>query len=150
MLKNIARRLKRNKRGVSNVMVVMLSLVLVVIVVDNIVLWDYQMNQLDWERMQEKIEITAVSVDTGSRFTIQNTGSQTAHLVSLWILDNSLKNHQRYDLNIFINAGNTFQLARSDIILPETPYIVKIVTEKGNAAVYTGPKPVISSLAFSP
>lgn len=136
MLKNIARRLKRNKRGVSNVMVVMLSLVLVVIVVDNIVLWDYQMNQLDWERMQEKIEITAVSVDTGSRFTIQNTGSQTAHLVSLWILDNSLKKHQRYDLNIFINAGNTFQLA--DIILPETPYIVKIVTEKGNAAVYTG------------
>lgn len=139
MLKNIARRLERDKRGVSNVMVVMLSLVLIVIVVDNIVLWDYQMNQLDWERMQEKIEITAaVSVDTGSRFTIQNTGSQTAHLISLWILDNSITNHQRYDLNTFINAGDTFQLARSDIILPGTPYIVKIVTEKGNAAVYTG------------
>ena len=139
MLKNIARRLKRDKRGVSNVMVVMLSLVLIVIVVDNIVLWDYQMNQLDWERMQEKIEITAaVSVDTVSLFTIQNTGSQTAHLISLWILDNSITNHQRYDLNTFINAGDTFQLARSDIILPGTPYIVKIVTEKGNAAVYTG------------
>jgi len=138
-LKNIARRLKRNKRGVSNVMVVMLSLVLIVIVVDNIVLWDYQMNQLDWERMQEKIEITAaVSEGTVSLFTIQNTGSQTAHLISLWILDNSITNHQRYDLNTFINAGDTFQLARSDIILPGTPYIVKIVTEKGNAAVYTG------------
>jgi len=139
MLKNIARRLERDKRGVSNVMVVMLSLVLIVIIVDNIVLWNYQMNQLDWERMQEKIEITAaVSVDTVSLFTIQNTGSQTAHLISLWILDNSIKNHQRYDLNTFINAGDTFQLARSDIILPGTPYIVKIVTEKGNAAVYTG------------
>jgi hypothetical protein len=139
MLKNIARRLKRDKRGVSNVMVVMLSLVLIVIVVDNIVLWDYQMNQLDWERMQEKIEITAaVSEGTVSLFTIQNTGSQTAHLISLWILDNSITNHQRYDLNTFINAGDTFQLARSDIILPGTPYIVKIVTEKGNAAVYTG------------
>jgi hypothetical protein len=119
-------------------MVVMLSLVLIVIVVDNIVLWDYQMNQLDWERMQEKIEITAaVSEGTVSLFTIQNTGSQTAHLISLWILDNSITNHQRYDLNTFINAGDTFQLARSDIILPGTPYIVKIVTEKGNAAVYT-------------
>ena len=139
MLKNIARRLERDKRGVSNVMVVMLSLVLIVIIVDNIVLWDYQMNQLDWERMQEKIEITAaVSEDTVSLFTIQNTGSQTAHLISLWILDNSITNHQRYDLNTFINAGDTFQLARSDIILPGTPYIVKIVTEKGNAAVYTG------------
>jgi len=139
MLKNIARRLERDKRGVSNVMVVMLSLVLIVIVVDNIVLWDYQMNQLDWERMQEKIEITAaVSEGTVSLFTIQNTGSQTAHLISLWILDNSITNHQRYDLNTFINAGDTFQLARSDIILPGTPYIVKIVTEKGNAAVYTG------------
>ncbi len=138
-MKNIARRLKRDKRGVSNVMVVMLSLVLIVIVVDNIVLWDYQMNQLDWERMQEKIEITAaVSEGTVSLFTIQNTGSQTAHLISLWILDNSITNHQRYDLNTFINAGDTFQLARSDIILPGTPYIVKIVTEKGNAAVYTG------------
>ncbi|MCJ7699597.1 hypothetical protein MUO56_05090, partial [Candidatus Bathyarchaeota archaeon] len=127
MLKNIARRLKRDKRGVSNVMVVMLSLVLIVIVVDNIVLWDYQMNQLDWERMQEKIEITAaVSEGTVSLFTIQNTGSQTAHLISLWILDNSITNHQRYDLNTFINAGDTFQLARSDIILPGTPYIVKI------------------------
>lgn len=139
MLKNIARRLERDKRGVSNVMVVMLSLVLIVIIVDNIVLWDYQMNQLDWERMQEKIEITAaVSEGTVSLFTIQNTGSQTAHLISLWILDNSITNHQRYDLNTFINAGDTFQLARSDIILPGTPYIVKIVTEKGNAAVYTG------------
>lgn len=139
MLKNIARRLERDKRGVSNVMVVMLSLVLIVIIVDNIVLWDYQMNQLDWERMQEKIEITAaVSEGTVSLFTIQNTGSQTAHLISLWILDNSITNHQRYDLNTFINAGDTFQLARSDIILPGTPYTVKIVTEKGNAAVYTG------------
>ena len=138
-MKNIARRLERDKRGVSNVMVLMLSLVLIVIVVDNIVLWDYQMNQLDWERMHEKIEITAaVSEDTVSLFTIQNTGSQTAHLISLWILDNSITNHQRYDLNTFINAGDTFQLARSDIILPGTPYIVKIVTEKGNAAVYTG------------
>lgn len=52
------KRLRLNKRGVSNVIVIMLSLVLVVIVVANVILWSYQMNQLDWERIQEKIELT--------------------------------------------------------------------------------------------
>ena len=72
-MRNIARRLKRNRRGISNVIVVMLSLVLIVIIVANIVLWNYQMNQLDWERMQEKVEITDVaSADTASWFTTQD------------------------------------------------------------------------------
>ena len=51
------RRFKRGKRGMSNVIVAMLSLVLVVIVVGNVVLWSYQMNQVDWEKMQERINI---------------------------------------------------------------------------------------------
>jgi hypothetical protein len=122
----------------SNVVVVMLSLVIVVIIVANIVLWNYHMNQLDWERMQEKVEIT----DAASRahkditITIENTGSLTAHLVSLWITDST--SHQRYDLDTYINQGNTVQIIRTDITLPSTPYIVKIITEKGNTAVYSG------------
>jgi hypothetical protein len=36
----------------------MLSLVLVVTVVSNVVLWSYQKNNIDWERMQEKIDVT--------------------------------------------------------------------------------------------
>jgi hypothetical protein len=58
MLEAIIRRLKHDKRGISNVIVVMLSLVLIVIIVGNVVLWSYQMNQLDWERMEEDISIT--------------------------------------------------------------------------------------------
>jgi len=46
--------LKRNKRGVSNVIVVMLSLVLIVVIVGNVVLWSYQMDQLDWEKCKKK------------------------------------------------------------------------------------------------
>jgi len=60
MLQTITKHLKRlrqEKRGVSNVIVVMLSLVLIVVIVSNVVLWSYQMNQFDWEKMQEKIEI---------------------------------------------------------------------------------------------
>jgi len=65
--------LKRNKRGVSNVIVVMLSLVLIVVIVGNVVLWSYQMNQLDWEKMQEKIEITNVErAIRSSWFTSEN------------------------------------------------------------------------------
>ncbi|NWF87179.1 hypothetical protein HXY32_05160 [Candidatus Bathyarchaeota archaeon] len=63
MLQTITKRLKRflhAKRGISNVIVIMLSLILIVIIVSNVVLWSYQMNQLDWEKMQENIAITNV------------------------------------------------------------------------------------------
>ncbi len=64
MLEAITRRHKRlnkDKYGVSNVLVVMLSLILITVIVANVVLWSYQMNQLDWEKAQEKIEITYAS-----------------------------------------------------------------------------------------
>lgn len=73
MLEAIIRRLRINKRGVSTVIVVMLSLVLVVIVVANVVLWSFQMNQYDWERMQEKIALTnATHVARSPWFTSQS------------------------------------------------------------------------------
>jgi len=76
------KRLKHDKRGVSNVIVVMLSLVLIVVIVANVVLWSYQMNQFDWERMQENLEIVDIArVNSSSWFVAQseyivNTGNQ--------------------------------------------------------------------------
>jgi len=69
MLQAIIRRLKREKRGISTVIVVMLSLVLVVIIVGNVVLWSYQMNQLDMDRMQETLTITNVTRATTSSWS---------------------------------------------------------------------------------
>ncbi len=66
MLVAITKRLRRNKRGVSSVIVAMLSLVLIVIIVSNVVLWSYQMNQIDWERMQEKLTLVNVERTTNS------------------------------------------------------------------------------------
>lgn len=66
MLQAIIGRLKRGKRGISTVIVVMLSLVLVVIIVGNVVLWSYQMNQLDWEKMREDISIVDVGRATAT------------------------------------------------------------------------------------
>jgi len=72
-LKTILRRLKSEKRGVSNVLVVMLSLILITVIVANVVLWNYQMNQLDIERMHESVKITEVSRLTRSAWsTAQN------------------------------------------------------------------------------
>lgn len=88
---------------------------------------------------QTSIDIDYMAVRAlvkGTAITIQNTGSLTAHLVSLWITTSA--GHQRYDLDTYVNAGDTVQIARSDLTLPDTPYIIKIVTQKGNTAVYSG------------
>lgn len=44
------RRLRRDRRGISNVIVVVLSLVIILAIVSNVVLWNYDMNQVDWEK----------------------------------------------------------------------------------------------------
>jgi len=54
-------KLRKNKKAVSNVIVVVLSLILIVVIVANVILWNYQMNQYDWERASESVEISYVS-----------------------------------------------------------------------------------------
>ena len=130
------RRLKRDRRGISNIIVVVLSLVIILAIVSNIVLWNYEMNQLDWEKMRENVIITNVERLTGSQFTFQNDGSLTAHLVSLWIINST--DHQQYDISVFVNSAETKTYLRDDISLPTGSYTVKVVTERGNTAVYSG------------
>jgi hypothetical protein len=131
MLEAITRLLRRDKRGVSNVIVVMLSLILIVIIVANVVLLSYQMNQFDWERAQEKIEI--VDVQTGN-FTFSNEGPSTVHIVSLWIVNSTY--HKHYDADLFVNSGENSMYVRTDVALPAQDFLLKVVTEKGNLAVY--------------
>jgi hypothetical protein len=45
--------------------------------------------------------------------------------------------HKRYDADVFINSGETLPYTRTDIALPEGNYIIKVVTERGNIAVYS-------------
>jgi hypothetical protein len=131
------RRLKRDRRGISNIIVVALSLVIILAIVSNIVLWNYEMNQLDWEKMKENVVITNVeNVTSGSQFTFQNSGGLTVHLVSLWIINST--DHQRYEINIFVNSAETKNYLNADVSLPTGSYTVKVVTERGNTAVYSG------------
>jgi len=130
------RRLKRDRRGISNIIVIALSLVIVLAIVSNIVLWNYEMNQMDWEKMRENFIITNVERVTGSQFTFENDGGLTVHLVSLWIINST--DHQRYDISVFVNSAETKNYLREDISLPAGGYTVKVVTERGNTAVYSG------------
>jgi len=41
--------------------VIALSLIIITLIVSNVVLWGYQMNQLDWEKMREDVKITSVT-----------------------------------------------------------------------------------------
>jgi Na+-transporting NADH:ubiquinone oxidoreductase subunit NqrC len=121
--------LRRDKQGISNVIVVMLSLVIVVIIFSNVILTSYQMNQFDWDRMQENVEITNVE---GTTITLYNRGSVTVHIVSLWV--DSLTIHQRYDMDLFINAGDSTNYTCSDINANTS--IVKVITERGTMSVF--------------
>ena len=135
MLLLTMKRLRLDKRGISNVIVAMLSLVIVVIIVSNVILTSYQMNQFDWERMQENVEIVNVaSTVDGTTFTLQNEGSVTVHLVSLWIDSTTI--HQRYDMDLYINAGDSVNYTLSDIGLIDNASIVKVVTDRGTISVF--------------
>lgn len=72
----------------------------------------------------------------GTSFTFKNDGALTSHLVSLWMINST--NHQRYDISVFVNSADTKTYLRADISLPTGQYTVKIVTERGNTAIYSG------------
>jgi len=75
------------------------------------------------------------AVIDGTLFTFQNKGSHTTHLVSIWV--NNSTQHKRYDADVIINSGETFTSQRVDVSLPNGQYTVKVITERGNTAIYT-------------
>jgi hypothetical protein len=91
------------------------------------------------DSLQTSIDIDFLGVRVkidGTQFTFKNNGSLTVHLVSLWI--NNSTGHQRYSINVFVNSAETKTYLRGDIPFPAGGYTVKVVTERGNMAVYSG------------
>jgi len=72
----------------------------------------------------------------GTSFVFQNSGSLTSHVVSLWVSNST--HHKRYDVDVFINSGDSISYIRNDIVLPDKPYMIKVVEETGNMAVFSG------------
>ncbi|MEM3695165.1 MAG: hypothetical protein QXJ11_04325 [Candidatus Bathyarchaeia archaeon] len=87
---------------------------------------------------QTTVDIDFFAVRTkvdGAQFSVKNSGSATAHIVSIWVIDSAV--HRRYEANYFVNIGEVATCIRADIKLPEGNFIVKVVTERGNIAVFT-------------
>lgn len=78
---------------------------------------------------------TEETLGPGIFLELENAGSLTLHIVSLWIINSTV--HQRYDISVFVNSGETLSY-RVDVCLPSGEYVVKVVTERGNVAVYSG------------
>jgi len=131
------RRFRRDRRGVSNIVVIVLSLVVITIIVSNVVLWSYQMSQLDWEKAREKIIISSARFmrPNSVRLTFANEGPSTVRLVSLWISNSTL--HYRTDIDVYIDAGGTTTYAIAFGWKSQSAYTFNAVTEMGNVATFS-------------
>ncbi|MEJ2281140.1 MAG: hypothetical protein P8X97_04395 [Candidatus Bathyarchaeota archaeon] len=90
----------------------------------------------DSQQTSIDIDFFGIRVKTdATQFTFKNNGSFTVHLVSLWIINAT--EHQHYDMTVFVNSADTEIYLRNDILLPTGIYSVKVVTERGNIAVYS-------------
>jgi hypothetical protein len=73
----------------------------------------------------------------GARFAIKNSSPLSLHIVAVWITNSTF--HQRYNADLFMNSGESASYLRADISLPENDFIARVVTERGNAAVFSNP-----------
>jgi hypothetical protein len=74
------------------------------------------------------------AIINGTQIKLKNSGSVTTHIVSIWMINSTT--HARHDANYFINVGEEATYIRADIKLPEGDFTAKIVTERGNIAVF--------------
>ncbi|HDQ05145.1 MAG TPA: hypothetical protein ENN36_00285 [Candidatus Bathyarchaeota archaeon] len=93
----------------------------------------------DSEQTRIDIDFLGVRVEKseGTRVIFKNDGGLTVHLVSLWVINST--DHRQYDISVFVNSAATKSyLLDDDVSLPTGGYTVKVVTERGNIAVYSG------------
>ena len=87
--------------------------------------------------MQETITISNVAKygASGIQMDIKNTGLESVHIIAVWIANSTT--HTRYDADLFLNSGENFTYIREDMAFPEDAFLAKIVTERGNIAVFS-------------
>jgi hypothetical protein len=106
------------------------------------------LNQQDWERMQERIEldpnyiIVKPGLDTvtfkgwdGTGASIQNIGTVKAHIVRVWIIDTHTGNRGFVSVDWYLDPTEYFpssQVLEAPIDITSAEVVLKIVTERGN------------------
>lgn len=82
------------------------------------------------------IDFLAVrAIIDGIRLDVRNSSPLSIHIVAVWI--NNSTGHHRYSADLFMNAGETATYIRGDIQMPQELLLAKVVTERGNVAVFS-------------
>jgi hypothetical protein len=74
------------------------------------------------------------AIMNGACMNIKNSSPLSTHIVALWVTNST--SHQRYDVDLFVSSGESIEYIREDISLPQDAFVAKIVTERGNIAVF--------------
>jgi hypothetical protein len=69
----------------------------------------------------------------GTQLTLENEGSLTCHVISVWVVNST--QHQRITVDLYLNSGETSSQTYSNVNLPSGNYTVKVATERGNMAI---------------
>lgn len=72
---------------------------------------------------------------SGTLLEVKNPSPLTIHIVAVWITDATT--HQRYSADFFLNSGEVAEHIHMDISLPQGAFIAKVITERGNTAVFS-------------
>jgi hypothetical protein len=82
------------------------------------------------------IDFLAVrAIIDGTRLDLKNSSPLSTRIVAVWITNATT--HQRYNAALFLNAGEAATYIRADIKLPQDILLAKVVTERGNVAVFS-------------
>jgi hypothetical protein len=87
---------------------------------------------------QTMVEIDFLAVRAiidGTRLDLKNSSPLSIRIVTVWITNSTT--HQRYNADLFLNSGEAATYIRADINLPQDILLAKIVTERGNVAVFS-------------
>jgi hypothetical protein len=146
-MKRFSRRLMRNRRGgVSVAIAVMMAMVIAALFINKITIWGQVLEREDKDRFNEVIEISSIQFiedETKLIVGVRNTGSVTAHIVTVYIkpLDPTMST-TRYGMDkgidIYIDPGVTKQVIPEDLVLdPEVDlfddFVISVHTERGNS-----------------
>jgi hypothetical protein len=101
--------------------------------------WNTKVTGVKDSSTQFDLEVDLIELQPpsgGPYFHFRNSGPLTSRIVSLWVIDSTL--HERHDVSIYLNSRQDLIFYRDDITIPIGQYTVRITTDKGNLAVFSG------------
>jgi hypothetical protein len=94
------------------------------------------MNDMDWNRNQEKIVIKQIAITSTNQLnvTAENDGPVQSHLIWLGIFNKTAtpENQTYQALNEFVRPGETDNIVSNFTVIGGNKYVIQLVTELGN------------------